>query len=87
MEQGFLKHDPTPERDRVRRRQKKTLPKFLTEEQAGALLRVIEADAVLKQAITDGNRWLTNVVRFTLGTGLRRGEDQLPQPGTMSLLR
>ena len=74
MEQGFLKDDPTPERARVRRRQKKTLPKFLTEEQAGALLRVIEADAVLKQAITDGNRWLTNVVRFALGTGLRRGE-------------
>ena len=29
---------------------------------------------MLKHAITDGNRWLTDVIRFAVGTGLRRGD-------------
>ena len=71
---GLCKHDPTPDKGRVRRRAKRTVPEFLTDAQVAELLHTIEADAVLKHAITDGNRWLTDVIRFTLGTGLRRGE-------------
>ena len=53
---GLCKHDPTPDKGRVRRRAKRTVPEFLTDAQVAELLHTIEADAVLKHAITDGNR-------------------------------
>ena len=71
---GLCKHDLTPDKGRVRRRAKRTVPEFLKDAQVAELLHPIEADAVLKHAIPDGNRWLTDIIRFTLGTGLRRGE-------------
>ena len=74
MADGLCKHDPTPVNGRLRRRPRRTVPEFLTEAQVEELLCTIKADAVLKHAITDGNRWLTHVIRFTLGTSLHRGE-------------
>lgn len=71
---GLCKQEPVAKNARFQRRTKRSVPVFLTDIQAAELLNTIEADAILKHAITDGNRWLLNVVRFTLGTGLRRGE-------------
>ncbi len=74
LKEGTMYQDPTPQRERNSRREKRTVHAFLSEAEVEELLRVIEADAMLKYAITDGNRWLTDVIRFAVGTGLRRGE-------------
>ena len=52
----------------------KSLPRFLSENEEARLLGAVRGDAVLNPGIGSGNRWLLDLVRFALGTGLRRGE-------------
>ncbi len=77
---GLAKHNPVDPvaKPRLKRREKQ----FLTEKQYAKLLRTIEGDALVKSAgalprtsLKEGEiRWLCDVVRFAVGTGLRLNE-------------
>jgi len=75
VEEHLLKVNPIP-RPSVRGKaaRTKSLPRFLSENEEARLLRTIEAEGLLQPGIEGGNRWLLDLVRFALGTGLRRGE-------------
>jgi len=71
-EQGFIDANPVPEKKRSKKSRAKKLPEFLTTEQFGRLVRAIEADEEMKGQLDNG--WLLDAIRFTVNTGLRRGE-------------
>lgn len=80
VSQGIIKRNPLErlKRPKLQRKEKR----FLTREQYETILRCIEADAVMKEggmvkqaSLKEGEvRWLADVVRFAIGTGLRVGE-------------
>ena len=71
----LLKVNPLPKRKPVGKAARtKSLPRFLSEGEEARLVRTVEAEALLQPGIGGGNRWLLDLVRFALGTGLRRGE-------------
>ncbi len=72
--EGHRPDVPMPARKRGKAARLTRAELFFTEEQIDRLLDTIRADAKEHASITDGNRWLTDVVRFAVGTGLRRGE-------------
>lgn len=74
MENGAVKADPMSKIKRPKR--KKTVAEFLTRDQYEAVIRCIEADAVMKAGTLKTGEviWLADVVRFAVGTGLRLGE-------------
>jgi len=75
LKEGLMQHDPTPIKDRNRKKETRRVAEFLTEVQYEELIRTIEAVAVLKgRHAPDGGRWITDVIRLAVGTGLRRGE-------------
>ena len=71
----LLKVNPIPRLSvRGKAAKTKSLPRFLSEDEEARLIRTVEAEALLQPGIEGGNRWLLDLVRFALGTGLRRGE-------------
>lgn len=74
VERGAVKADPMAKMSRPRA--KKSVAEFLTRGEYEALVATIEADADDRAgAIKDGEvRWLADVVRVAVGTGLRLGE-------------
>lgn len=74
VKEGILKDSPLPHE--AKRKSKKQVVRFLTREEYGLLLRTIEADAVLKASqLREGEIiWLIDLIKFAVGTGLRRGE-------------
>ena len=80
LDQGMIRENPM--RRLVKPKLKHKEKQFLTQPQYEQLLRCIEADATMKESgavkqasLKPGEvRWLADVVRFGIGTGLRLGE-------------
>lgn len=74
IDEGHMRDDPTPVQELNRKTARRTVPPFLHEDEFAKLIRVIDSDGILNDGIVHGNAWLSNALRFAVGTGLRRGE-------------